>query len=216
MILMIFTVPEDVTVFVHALDYSSPPLWDDYDDNLFDHETSGDSVFYEDFFEVDALSSTNNEDKVFNPGILIHENLFQVTNFATPDKNANKITISNASLIPEDFNPPTLYELPCHKEVPGLGILLLFSSENEEKFSTTGILTSIRAINASSILEDLDPPLSLYELPLQKEVYGLGALLLFSSKNEEKVFNPGILTSKGVHTSLLSELSFRGPSFQSH
>ncbi|GKA95410.1 hypothetical protein Tco_0817448 [Tanacetum coccineum] len=34
-----------------------------------------DSVFYEDFSEVDALSSTDNEDKVFNPGILIRENL---------------------------------------------------------------------------------------------------------------------------------------------
>ncbi|GKC69976.1 hypothetical protein Tco_1115859 [Tanacetum coccineum] len=35
-------------------------------------------------------------------------------------------------------------------------------------------------------------------------------LLPFSSENEEKVFNPGILTSKGVHTSLLPELSHRG------
>ncbi|GJY17204.1 hypothetical protein Tco_0388695 [Tanacetum coccineum] len=113
-----------------------------------------DSVFYEDFSEVDALPSTNNEDKVFNPGILIHENLFEVTNFATPDKNVKKTT--NASLILEDFNPP-LYELPFHKEVPGLG-----------------------------------------------------ALLSFSSENEEKVFNPGILTSKRVHTSLLPELSHRG------
>ncbi|GJV46137.1 reverse transcriptase domain-containing protein [Tanacetum coccineum] len=124
----------------HALDYSSPPLWDDYDDNLFDHESDNDnayddpfdfkeekikdskilideldlpesnnvlpfpecdSVFYEDFSEVEALSSTNNEDKVFNPGILIHENLFEVTNFATPDKNVKKAT--NASLILEDF-----------------------------------------------------------------------------------------------------------------
>ncbi|GJS73115.1 reverse transcriptase domain-containing protein [Tanacetum coccineum] len=94
------------------LDYSSPPLWDDYDDDLFDHET--------------ALSSTNNEDKVFNPGILIHENLFEVTNFATPDKNVKKTT--NASLILEDFNPPlSLYELPFHKEVPGLGLPLSFS-----------------------------------------------------------------------------------------
>ncbi|GJT00949.1 hypothetical protein Tco_0822118 [Tanacetum coccineum] len=75
------------------------------------------SVFYEDFSEVDALSSTNNEDK--------------------------------------DFNPP-LYELPFHKEVPGLG-----------------------------------------------------ALFSFSSENKEKVFNPGILTSKRVHTSLLPELSHR-------
>ncbi|GKB96324.1 reverse transcriptase domain-containing protein [Tanacetum coccineum] len=164
----------------HALDYSSPPLWDDYDDELFDLETVNDntyddpfdskeekikdskilideldppgssdflpfpecdSVFYEDFSEVDALSSTNNEDKVFNPGILIHENLFEVTNFATPDKNVKKTT--NASLILEDFNPP-LYELPFHKEVPGLGALLSFSPENEEKVYNPGILTSKR------------------------------------------------------------------------
>ncbi|GJZ15803.1 reverse transcriptase domain-containing protein [Tanacetum coccineum] len=119
----------------HALDYSSPPLWDDYDDELFDLETVNDNtyddpfyskkrkikcdlVFYEDFSEADALPSTNNEDK--------------------------------------DFNPP------------------------------------------------------LYELPFQKEVLGSETLLSFSSENEEKVFNPRILTSKGVHTSLLLELSHRG------
>ncbi|GKC60624.1 reverse transcriptase domain-containing protein [Tanacetum coccineum] len=178
----------------HALDYSSPPLWDDYDDELFDLETVNDntyddpfdskeekindskilideldppgssnflpfpecdSVFYEDFLEVDALPSTNNEDKVFNPGILIHENHFEVTNYVTPEINVKKTT--NASLILEDFNPP-LYGLPFHKEVPG--------------FET--------------------PP-------------------SFSSENEEKVFNPRILTSKGVHTSLISELSHWGP-----
>ncbi|GKF59667.1 hypothetical protein Tco_0176453, partial [Tanacetum coccineum] len=82
-----------------------------------------DSVFYEDFSEVDALSSTNNEDKVFNPGILIHENLFEVTNYATPEKNVKKPT--NASLILDHFNP-LLYEHPFHKEVHGLGALLSF------------------------------------------------------------------------------------------
>ncbi|GKE73449.1 hypothetical protein Tco_1535490, partial [Tanacetum coccineum] len=166
---------------------------DDYDDNLFDVETVNDDtyddpfdskeekikdskilideldllgssdflpfpecdlVFYEDFSEVDTLPSTNNEDKVFNSGILIHENLFEVTNCAIPEKNVK--TATNASLILEDFNPP-LYELPFHKEVPELG-----------------------------------------------------ALLSFSSENEEKVYNPGILTSKTVHTSLLLELSHRG------
>ncbi|GJR78360.1 hypothetical protein Tco_0149145 [Tanacetum coccineum] len=176
----------------HALDYSSPPLWDDSDDELFDLETINDniyddsfdskeekikeskllideldlpgssdflpspkcgSVFYVDFSEVDALSSINNEDKVFNMGILIHENLYEVTNLATTEKNVKKTT--NASLILEDFNPP-LYELPFHKEIPGLG-----------------------------------------------------ALLSFSSENEEKVFNPRIFTSKGVHTSLLPKLSHR-------
>ncbi|GJR09295.1 hypothetical protein Tco_0791947 [Tanacetum coccineum] len=114
-----------------------------------------DSVFYEDFSNFDVLSSTNNEDKVFNPGILIHGNLFEVTIRVTPEKNVKKTT--NASLILEDFNPP-LYGLPFHKEVPGSETLLSFSSENEEK-----------------------------------------------------VFNPRILTSKGVHTSLLPELSHRGP-----
>ncbi|GKE20122.1 hypothetical protein Tco_1431634 [Tanacetum coccineum] len=176
----------------HALDYSSPPLWDDYDDELSDLETVNDntyydpfdseeekikeskllideldlpessdflpfpergSIFYVDFSEVDALSLTNNEDKVFNPGILIHENLYEVTNCETMEKNVEKTT--NASLILEDFNPP-LYELALHKEVPGLG-----------------------------------------------------ALLSFSFENEEKVFNPRILTSKRVHTSLLPKLSHR-------
>ncbi|GJV61207.1 reverse transcriptase domain-containing protein [Tanacetum coccineum] len=156
----------------HALDYSSPPLCDDYDDNLFDLETINDdtyddpfdfkeekikeskllideldlprssdflpfpecdSVFYEDFSEVDALPSTDNEDKIFNP------------------------EATNASLILEDFNPTLLYELPRPQRSPGFG-----------------------------------------------------ALLLFSSENEEKVFTPGILTSKRVHTSLLPKLSHRG------
>ncbi|GJY00067.1 hypothetical protein Tco_0357085 [Tanacetum coccineum] len=97
------------------------------------------------------------QDKVFNPGILIHENLFEVTIRVTPDKNVKNISISNASLILENFNPP-LYELHFHKKVPGSETLLSSSSENEEK-----------------------------------------------------VFNPGIVTSKGVHTSLLLELSHRGP-----
>nr|GEW88795.1 hypothetical protein [Tanacetum cinerariifolium] len=96
-----------------------------------------DSVLYEDFSEVDALPLTNNEDKVFNPGILIHENLFEVTIRVTPDKNVKKISISNDSLILEDFNPP-LYELSFHKEVPGSETLPSFSFENKEKNSTPG------------------------------------------------------------------------------
>ncbi|GJR37080.1 reverse transcriptase domain-containing protein [Tanacetum coccineum] len=33
----------------HALDYSSPPLWDDYDDELFDLETINDNTYYDPF-----------------------------------------------------------------------------------------------------------------------------------------------------------------------
>ncbi|GJU53233.1 hypothetical protein Tco_1226947 [Tanacetum coccineum] len=184
----------------HTLDYSSLPRYDDANDDLFDlkidsdewgkifyddpfdskenkikvskllvdeldstgsssflpHFLECDSVLYEDFSEVDTLTSTDNEDKVFNPGILVHENLYEVTNQVTPDKNVKKKSSSNASLILEDFNPP----------------------------------------------------LSDHELPFHIEIPGSGTLLSFSSKNEEKVFNPGILISKGVH-SLLPELSHR-------
>ncbi|GJV15604.1 hypothetical protein Tco_1360927 [Tanacetum coccineum] len=126
----------------HTLDYSSPPLYDDVDDDLIELESDNDdvyddpfnskedkikepkllideldpprssdflpspkcdSVLYEDFSEVDALPSTNNEDKVFNPGILIHDNLFEVTIRVTPDKNVKKLSSSNASLILEGF-----------------------------------------------------------------------------------------------------------------
>ncbi|GKF73767.1 hypothetical protein Tco_0220099, partial [Tanacetum coccineum] len=66
-----------------------------------------------------------------------------------------------------------------------------------------------KTTNASLILEDFNPPL--YGLPFHKEVLGSETLLLFSFKNEEKVFNPGILNSKGVHTSLLLKLSHWGP-----
>nr|GEV18675.1 reverse transcriptase domain-containing protein [Tanacetum cinerariifolium] len=188
------TIPEMFTD-EHALDYSSPPLYDEYDDDLDELEFDNDDVYnvpfdskeekineskllideldlprssdflsspeydsflFEDFSEVDALPSTNNEEKVFNPGILIHKNLSEVTVQATPDKNKKKISISHASLILEDFAPP-LYELPFHKEVPW--------PKN---------------------------------------------LLSFSSGNKEKVFKPKILTSKGVHTSLLPKLSHRG------
>nr|GEX70522.1 reverse transcriptase domain-containing protein [Tanacetum cinerariifolium] len=56
----------------------------------------------------------------------------------------------------------------------------------------------ISSSNASLILKDFNP--HLYELPFHKEVLGSETPLSFSSKNEKKVFNLGILTSKGVHT----------------
>nr|GFB97695.1 reverse transcriptase domain-containing protein [Tanacetum cinerariifolium] len=88
----------------HALDYSSPSIFDEYDDDLFEVESDAENVYDDpfnsmgkkikesellideldlpcdflpssdydsfiskDFFKVDALPSTNNEDKVFNP-----------------------------------------------------------------------------------------------------------------------------------------------------
>nr|GEV53608.1 reverse transcriptase domain-containing protein [Tanacetum cinerariifolium] len=75
-----------------------------------------DSFLSKDFFEDDALPSTNNEDKVFNPSILIQKNLSEIITSVAPDKNAKKLTISHASSILKDFDPP-LYELSFFKEV---------------------------------------------------------------------------------------------------
>nr|GEY06322.1 reverse transcriptase domain-containing protein [Tanacetum cinerariifolium] len=98
----------------------------EYDDNL---------QFY---IEVDALPSTNNEDKIFNPGILIQEKPIEINTRVVKDK---KLAISNASLVFKDFDPP-FYEPLFFKEVPKSKMLLLFLSENEEKVFKPGIHTS--------------------------------------------------------------------------
>nr|GEY49250.1 hypothetical protein [Tanacetum cinerariifolium] len=122
---LVDTIPEMFTD-EHALDYSSLPLYDEYDDDVFEVESSDffpspeyDSFLFEGFSKVDALPSTENKDKVFNPGILIQENLFEVITRVVLDKNVKKIAISHASLILEDFDLPPLYELPFLKEVLG-------------------------------------------------------------------------------------------------
>nr|GEU70799.1 reverse transcriptase domain-containing protein [Tanacetum cinerariifolium] len=133
----------------HAFDYSSPLLFDEYDDDLFEVESDTEMFMMilltlrerkskKDFSRVDALPSTNNEEKVFNPSILIQENPFEIITRVVQDK---KLAISHASLIIEDFNPP-LYELPFFKEVSRSKILLPFSSKNEEKVFKPGIHTS--------------------------------------------------------------------------
>nr|GEX06564.1 hypothetical protein [Tanacetum cinerariifolium] len=169
----------------HALDYASPLLFDEYDDDLFevksdtenvydDHFNSKeekikeykllineldlpcdflpffeyDSFLFEDFSKVDALPSTNNEDKVFNLGILIQENLFEIITHVVQDK---KLAMSDASLMIEDFDLP-LYELPFFKEVPRSKMLLPFSSENEEKVFKPRIHTSEK-VHSSLITE---------------------------------------------------------------
>nr|GFB49181.1 hypothetical protein [Tanacetum cinerariifolium] len=113
----------------HTLNYSSPPKFDGekikeskllIDELDFPYDFlppfEYDSFISQDFSRVDALPSTNNEDK---------------------DK---KLAISNASLVLEDFDPP-FYEPLFFKEVPKEKMLLLFSSKNKEKVFKPGIHT---------------------------------------------------------------------------
>nr|GFA38186.1 reverse transcriptase domain-containing protein [Tanacetum cinerariifolium] len=116
----------------HALDYSSPPIFDEYDDDFLEVESDTENVYddpfdskgekikeskllideldlpcdflpseydsfiSQDFSKVDAKPSTNNEDKVFNPGILSQENPFEIITRVVQDK---KLATSNASLV---------------------------------------------------------------------------------------------------------------------
>nr|GFA15856.1 reverse transcriptase domain-containing protein [Tanacetum cinerariifolium] len=123
----------------HALDYSPPLIFDEYDDDFWEVESDAGNV-YDDPFDskVDALPSTNNEDKIFNRGILIQGKPVEIITRVDQDK---KLVISNASLVLEDFDPP-FYEPLFFKEVTKSKMLLPFSSENEEKVFKPGIHTS--------------------------------------------------------------------------
>nr|GEZ15760.1 reverse transcriptase domain-containing protein [Tanacetum cinerariifolium] len=97
-----------------------------------------DSFNSQDFSRDDDLPSPDNEDKVFNPRILIHKKLVKIITRVTQGK---KLAVSFASWLFEDFDPP-FYELLVFKEVPNSMRLLPFSSENEEKVFKPRIYTS--------------------------------------------------------------------------
>nr|GEW32350.1 hypothetical protein [Tanacetum cinerariifolium] len=104
---------------------------DNLDDDSFD--SKGEKIK-----EDDDLPSPDNEDKVFNPGILIHDKSVTIITRVTQEK---KLAISYASLVFEDLDP-SFYEPLVFKEVPNSMRLLSFSSENKEKVFKPGIYTS--------------------------------------------------------------------------
>nr|GEZ83293.1 hypothetical protein [Tanacetum cinerariifolium] len=111
-----------------------------------------DSFASQDFSRNDDLPSPDNEDKVFNPGILINEKLVKII---TRVAQENKLAISYASLVFEDFDPP-FYEPLVFKDVPNSMRLLPFSSENEEKVFKPEIYTSEKV--HSCFLSELSHP----------------------------------------------------------
>nr|GFA97333.1 reverse transcriptase domain-containing protein [Tanacetum cinerariifolium] len=96
-----------------------------------------DSFNSQDFSRDDVLFSPDNEDKVFNPGILSSEKSVKIITRFTQEK---KLAVSFASWLSEDFDPP-FSELLVFKEVPNSMRLLPFSSENEEKVFKPEIYT---------------------------------------------------------------------------
>nr|GEW02897.1 hypothetical protein [Tanacetum cinerariifolium] len=143
----------------HALDYSPPPIFDEYNDDFLEIESDAENIYDDPFDskgekikEVDALPSTNNEDKIFNLGILIQEKSFEIITRVVQDK---KLATSNASSMLEDFDPP-FYESLFFKEVPSSKMLLPFLSENEEKVFKPGVHTYEKV--HSSFIPELSHP----------------------------------------------------------
>nr|GEZ93029.1 hypothetical protein [Tanacetum cinerariifolium] len=98
-------------------DYSFPPRFNVYPDDFLEIES--DATFNDDSFDSegdDVLFSPDNEDKVFNPGILINEKSILIITRVTQEK---KLAVSFASLLFEDFSPP-FYELLVFKELSSI------------------------------------------------------------------------------------------------
>nr|GEY15714.1 reverse transcriptase domain-containing protein [Tanacetum cinerariifolium] len=136
---LVDTMPEMFTD-EHALDYSSPLLYDEYDDDLFEVKSVTEYV-YDDPFNfkgekikeskllIDELDLSSDFLPFFENDLFLSEDFFKVD--ALPSTNNED----------KDFDPP-LYELSFFKEVLGAETPLLFSSENEKKVFKPGIHTS--------------------------------------------------------------------------
>nr|GFD14339.1 hypothetical protein [Tanacetum cinerariifolium] len=170
----------------HTLDYSYPPLYDEYDDDLDEFESDTDDAYNDPF--------DSKEDKINESKLLIGELDLPRSSDFLPSPEYHSFLFKDFSEV--DALPSTNNE----KKVFNLGILIQKNlKEDTVQVTPDKNVKKISISNSFLILEDFDPPL--YELPFHKEVLGSETLLSFSSENEEKVFNLGILTSKGVHTS---------------
>nr|GEX08304.1 reverse transcriptase domain-containing protein [Tanacetum cinerariifolium] len=152
----------------HALDYSSPLIFNEYDD---------------DFLEVESDIENVYDDPFDSKGEKIKE---------------SKLSIDELDL-PCDFLPPSEYDWFISQDFSRKPVEIITRVVQDKKLAIS---------NASLVLEDFDPPF--YEPLFFKEVPKSKMLLPFSSENEEKVFNPGIHTSKKVHSSFIPELSHQG------
>nr|GEZ61971.1 reverse transcriptase domain-containing protein [Tanacetum cinerariifolium] len=105
----------------HALDYSSPSIFDEYDDDLFEVDSDTENVYDDPF---DSKGEKIKESKLLIDELDLPCNFllsFEYDSFLSEEKKDKKLVISNASLMVEDFDPP-LYVLYFFKEVPRLSI----------------------------------------------------------------------------------------------
>nr|GEZ77485.1 hypothetical protein [Tanacetum cinerariifolium] len=186
----------DMFIDEHTLDYSSPLLYDDFDDDLFKLESDNADVYDNPF--------DSKEDKIKESKLLIDEldPLDKMISFLPPSITHFSLRIFQRLMLCLQLIMRTTYLIRAYSFMSTfLKVTIRVTPDRNVK--------KISISHAFLILEGFNLPL--YELPFHKEVPWSKTLLSFSSENEEKVFKPGILTSKGFQNSLLLELSHRGP-----
>ncbi|GJW16042.1 hypothetical protein Tco_0020175, partial [Tanacetum coccineum] len=154
-----------------ALVYSSPP--GDDDDDLFDLKSDNDEW-------KKLLYANIVESNVLLPQLLTGDSTL-------PEESSEIATLLSSPFENEDkvFNPGIFI----------LGGTQIFNDESKDKDFKMNI-------SSETLFEDSNflPLSSDRELLFFLELTVIETLLSFSSENEDKVFNPGILTSKGVHS----------------
>nr|GEW56889.1 reverse transcriptase domain-containing protein [Tanacetum cinerariifolium] len=143
----------------HTLDYSSPPLYDDFNDDLVEFESDNDDV-YDDPFE-------SKKDKIKESKLLIDE--------LDPPRLSDFLPYPEYdSFLFEDFSEVDALPSTDNKDkIFNLGILIQENlSEVIVQVTPDKNVKKISVSHTSLILEDFNPLLSNHELPFHKEVLG--------------------------------------------
>nr|GFA90328.1 hypothetical protein [Tanacetum cinerariifolium] len=183
----------------HALDYSSPLLYDEYDDDLqFDIESDLKEIEY--LLHHDPIKDLNSslKDSIDQSNLA---NLADIFIDSMPEMFTDEHAL--------DYSSPTIFV-----EYDDDFLEVKFDAENvyDDLFDSKGEkikeVDALPSTNKEDKVINPDPPF--YEPLFFKEVPRSNMLLPFSSENEEKVFKPEIHTSEKVHSSFIPELSHQG------
>nr|GEX81431.1 hypothetical protein [Tanacetum cinerariifolium] len=155
----------------HALDYSSPLLYDEYDDDLFKVESDTKYV-YNDLFESKG-------EKIKESKLLIDE-LNLTSDFLPPFEYDSFLSkdFSEVNALPSTNNEGKVFNLGILIQENLFKVITRVAPEKNVK--------KLAISHAYLILEAFDPPL--YELPFFKEVPGAETPLSFLFENKGKVF----------------------------
>nr|GEW80296.1 reverse transcriptase domain-containing protein [Tanacetum cinerariifolium] len=127
----------------HALDYSSLPIFDEYDDDFLEIESDTENVYDDPF---DSKGEKIKESKLLNDKLDLPCDFLpsEYDSFISQDFRGLMLCpqpTTRTRYLTQDFDPP-FYEPLFFKEVPKSKMLLPFSSENKEKVFKPGIHTS--------------------------------------------------------------------------